>query len=91
MVYAISMKTVEHFEKALRRVSLWAPRVIEQTSVDAAGKPTVTKHLRYVQHLRIYPHGLRAENAFYSPEKKALLLGYFARGRKHPVCRRNGV
>ena len=78
MVYAISMKTVEHFEKALRRVSLWAPRVIEQTSVDAAGKPTVTKHLRYVQHLRIYPHALRAENAYYSPEKKALLLGYFA-------------
>ncbi|WP_200828914.1 S8 family serine peptidase [Caballeronia choica] len=78
MVYAISMKTVEHFEKALGRVSLWAPRVIEQTSVDAAGKPTVTKHLRYVQHLRIYPHALRAENAYYSPEKKALLLGYFA-------------
>src|SRR5262249_4657873 len=27
--------------------------------------------------LRIYPHALRARNAFYSPERKALLLGYF--------------
>ena len=30
-----------------------------------------------VQRLRIYPHALRAKNAYYSPERKALLLGYF--------------
>src|SRR6202035_2969333 len=31
----------------------------------------------YVQQLRIYPHALREENAYYSPDKKALLLGDF--------------
>jgi hypothetical protein len=31
----------------------------------------------YVQRLRIYPHALRTANSFYSPERKALLLGYF--------------
>lgn len=29
------------------------------------------------QRLRIYPHALRDENAYYSPEKRALLFGYF--------------
>jgi hypothetical protein len=27
--------------------------------------------------LRIYPHALRTDNAYYSPDKKALLFGYF--------------
>jgi len=31
----------------------------------------------YVHRLRIYPHALRDANAYYSPEKKALLFGYF--------------
>ena len=30
-----------------------------------------------VPRLRIYPHGLRTDNAYYSPDKKALLFGYF--------------
>ena len=35
----------------------------------------------YVQRLRIYPHALREENAYYSSDKMALLFGYFrARG-----------
>ncbi|MEX2314716.1 MAG: hypothetical protein WD628_03295, partial [Thermomicrobiales bacterium] len=32
---------------------------------------------RYVQRLRIYPHALRDTNAYYSPDKRALLFGYF--------------
>ena len=36
----------------------------------------VIRH-KYVPRLRIYPHALREENAYYSPEKKALLFGYF--------------
>jgi len=39
------------------------------------GKEMTTE---YVQRLRIYPHALRARNAYYSPERKALLLGYFS-------------
>jgi hypothetical protein len=33
--------------------------------------------VRRVERLRIYPHALREANAYYSPEKKALLFGYF--------------
>ena len=31
----------------------------------------------YVRRLRIYPHALREANAYYDPEKIALLFGYF--------------
>jgi Subtilase family len=70
MTYAVAMKTIQYFEKALGRVALWAPREIRET-----GKEMTTE---YVQRLRIYPHALRAKNAYYSPERKALLLGYFS-------------
>jgi hypothetical protein len=79
MVYAVAMKTIDHFEKALGRVALWAPREISVP--PPASSPTATaepeKRLEYVPRLRIYPHALRARNAYYSPEHKALLLGYF--------------
>src|SRR5262245_3815458 len=68
MTYAVAMKTIEHFESALGRVALWAPR---EKMVDGE------RHTEYVQRLRIYPHALRAKNAYYSPDRKALLLGYF--------------
>lgn len=69
MSYAVAMKTIDHFERALGRVALWAPREIRQQ-----GKETIPE---YVGRLRIYPHALRARNAYYSPDHKALLLGYF--------------
>jgi Subtilase family len=72
MVYAVAMKTISHFEEALGRKALWAPRLTE----DSKGKTQVFE----VRRLRIYPHALRMANAYYSPEKKALLLGYFPAG-----------
>lgn len=69
MVYAVSMKTIEHFERALGRTALWSPRFI------GTGTPQI--RAEYVQRLRIYPHALREENAYYSPDKKGLLFGYF--------------
>jgi hypothetical protein len=68
MAYAVAMKTIEYFEHALGRVALWAPRE-NVLSKDRQAK--------FVKRLRIYPHALRAKNAYYSPERKALLLGYF--------------
>ena len=65
MVYAVAMKTIKNFEKALGRKVIWRERT---------GK-TFSKS--YVQRLRIYPHALREPNAFYSPTKRALLFGYF--------------
>ena len=70
MVYAVAMKTIDHFERALGRVALWAPRVIR----DKQGH---FRSAEYVPRLRIYPHALREANAYYTPVKKALLFGYF--------------
>ena len=35
-----------------------------------------------MRRLRIYPHALRTDNAYYSPDKKALLFGYFPSASK---------
>lgn len=64
MVYAVAMTTIERFEHALGRRVLWAPH---------AGR----EGERYVGRLRIYPHALRQQNAYYDPARKALLFGYF--------------
>lgn len=68
MVYAISMNLINHFERALGRRVLWASR----KDNCAQGEKD-----EFVQRLRIYPHALREANAYYSPAKKALLMGYF--------------
>lgn len=65
MVYAVAMRTIRTFEKALGRRALWSP-VVE-------GR----REVAYVPRLRIYPHALRDRNAYYNPLKKALLFGYF--------------
>jgi len=70
MAYAVASRTIAVFERALGRRALWAPRLIK----DQDGR---TQGSQFVQRLRIYPHGVRAANAYYSPDKKALLLGYF--------------
>ena len=70
MVYAVGMKTIGIFEKALGRKALWAPH----RTAGAAGRAYAE---RQVRRLRIYPHALRAANAYYSPTKNALLFGYF--------------
>ena len=71
MVYAVAMNTIANFERALGRQVLWSPR-------DASGEASGSRSREvFVRKLRIYPHALRAANAYYSPQKKALLFGYF--------------
>lgn len=70
MVYAVAMTTINHFEQALGRVALWAPRLIRNRNGEVKDK-------LYVSRLRVYPHALREANAYYSPAKRALLFGYF--------------
>ncbi len=72
MVYAVAMTTIGHFEQALGRVALWSSRRDDSPDAEA----------QFVRRLRIYPHALRDRNAYYSPEKKALLFGYFPVERK---------
>lgn len=66
MVYAVAMTTIGHFEQALGRPALWAPH-----------RPPGQSEQFEVPRLRLYPHALRTRNAYYSPDKKALLFGYF--------------
>ncbi|MNO77406.1 hypothetical protein D3C76_685140 [compost metagenome] len=68
MVFAVAMKTIKVFERALGRRIFWADR-----KMTVNGRTTYKR----VEKLRIYPHALREANAYYSPEKKALLFGYF--------------
>jgi hypothetical protein len=75
MVYAVAMKTIRNFERALGRKMLWSPRKAPKRD-DGTGYVELPDH-GYVQKLRIYPHALREDNAYYSPDKKALLFGYF--------------
>jgi len=78
MVYAVAMKTIANFEQALGRHIHWSPR-----RQDERGR-WLGPEESYVQRLRIYPHALRAANAYYSPEKKALLFGYFNAANADP-------
>jgi hypothetical protein len=74
MVYAVTMTTLGHFERALGRLALWSSRrEVNGKRVD-----------EYVPRLRIYPHALREANAYYSPVKKALLFGYFPASAADP-------
>jgi hypothetical protein len=67
MVYAVAMRTIATFERALGRRVLWvAPPLDDRTGDNPPSR-----------RLRIYPHALRAANAWYSPDKVALLFGYF--------------
>ena len=67
MVYAVMMTTIRNFERALGRPALWAPRLIRDGNM----------RYEFVEQLRVYPHALREANAYYSPDRKALLFGYF--------------
>lgn len=71
MVYAVAMTTIQNFEKALGRKTLWS------SYRDG-------KEKEFLPRLRVYPHALRQANAYYSPTKKALLFGYFPASSSAP-------
>lgn len=73
MVFAVVMRTIRAFERALGRVVLWARD--EQLSFTTPGLEEIDRN--FTRRLRIYPHALREANAYYSPDKRALLFGYF--------------
>lgn len=64
MTYAVAMKTIRGFERALGRKVLWSSHYADYNE-------------QFIQRLRIYPHALAEANAYYSPDKTALLFGYF--------------
>lgn len=95
MVYAVAMKTIGHFEEALGRPIFWSPlrpwdwrsgdnlRAQPRTRKKKGGEVADVSD-QFVQRLRLYPHALRGQNAFYSPQKRAVLFGYFPAGESDP-------
>lgn len=80
MVYAVGMLVIRTFESALGRPILWSPRY--NPPVKTGNKP-VRSYDEFVEKLRIYPHAMRTGNAYYDPNRKALLFGYFS-ANTHP-------
>ncbi len=79
MVYAVAMKTIEHFERALGRPVLWRPQPNKRNDDK-----------KFVRRLLVRPHALRQANAFYSPQEVALLFGYFEAGADDPATHMPG-
>jgi hypothetical protein len=69
MVYAVMMETIRRFESALGRKVKWAPD---------RGPKTDPHHGK----LHILPHGIEEANAYYDPELRAIVFGYFAAGEE---------
>ncbi len=80
-VYAVAMKTIRHFERALGRKIIWNPRVIPPPKGDK--HKDMRWDREYVKRLRIYPHAMRVANAYYDSDRVALLFGYFAAADQH--------
>jgi subtilisin family serine protease len=85
MAYVVAMRTIERFERALGRKALWTRR---RPKKKGEGVPDDG----FVRKLRIYPHALREANAYYDPDKIALLFGYFqAADSAGSVTRGSGI
>lgn len=70
-VYAVIMSIITQFERALGRKIIWSKIMENETT---KGRPYSQQ---FISKLRVYPHAMRQQNAFYSPDKNALLFGYF--------------
>lgn len=68
MVYAVASLTIRNFEHALGRRALWRHKPNPARAADDT---------QFCPRLRIYPHALRESNAYYTPQRIALLFGYF--------------
>lgn len=85
MVYAVVMTTIKNFEKALGRKIQWGDYAFYK--MESGNKRYASQ---FVERLRIYPHALRQANAFYHPDKKALLFGYFPAAPASPMLQLPG-
>jgi hypothetical protein len=70
MVYAVAAETLERFETALGRDIHWR-------RPDYVGDDACWRRTDKILVLRLFPHAMVQANAFYSPEAKGILFGYF--------------
>lgn len=81
MVYAVASETVERFEAALGRSIRWRradrPRGFDQTTQTTDDEGGSWRKTKDIWTLSLFPHAMVQANAFYSPEAKGILFGYF--------------
>lgn len=82
MVYAVATETIEKFEAALGRRIRWRradrpPGWNRDKSGDDKDKTHPWRKTNDIWVLRLFPHAMVQANAFYSPEAKGILFGYF--------------
>jgi hypothetical protein len=83
MVYAVATETIEKFEAALGRRIHWrrADRHpgFEKDDEEAAARKArkAWRKTDDIWVLNLFPHAMVQANAFYSPEAKGILFGYF--------------
>lgn len=76
MVYAVAMETIERFEQALGRSIHW--RRADRLRGGAPDEADTWRKADDIRVLNLFPHAMIQANAFYSPEAKGILFGYFA-------------
>jgi Subtilase family len=69
MVYAVCSKTIDIFEDALGRPIFWSGQGLD---------PNNPFKDVWRQRIKVLPHAVNVANAFYSPDRKALLFGSFS-------------
>ncbi len=76
MVYAVATETIQRFEEALGRRIHWRRADRPRTDGWNSGAKTWRK-TDSIYTLMLFPHAMVQANAFYSPEAKGILFGYF--------------
>ena len=83
MTYAVAMVTYDRFRQALGRTPDFS------FGPERAGEPGDPDGM---VRLHIYPHGMKEDNAYYDPERGALLFGYtFANKRAVGMNQPGGI
>jgi hypothetical protein len=73
MVYAVASQTIEMFESALGRTLHWR-RADRLSNDEVRGSAPNANDIKV---LHLYPHAMRQANAYYSPQARGILFGYF--------------
>ena len=82
MVYAVASETIDRFEAALGRKVHW--RRADRPPVGDKGETEKLWNKKQdIWRLNLFPHAMIQANAFYSPEAKGILFGYFTAAKEN--------